>query len=97
MIGLDDTKIEQFTRKWLKLLPHPFTEANYQAGFRYDISMLQTEFSLTQVLDRRFQVESFLRRSSVENLDSGRPDKVALIFDRRVTKRAPEPARRLLK
>ena len=39
-------------RKWLRLLPHPFTGADRQAGYRYDISILQAEFSLTQVLDQ---------------------------------------------
>jgi len=86
---LDDAKIESFTRKWLKVLPHPFTEADQQDGYRYDISMLQTEFSLTQVLDRPLSGRVFFEEVIRENLDSGRPDKVALIFNRRVTKRTP--------
>jgi hypothetical protein len=39
-------------RKWLRLLPHPDTAADRKAGYRYQISILQAEFSLTQVLDR---------------------------------------------
>ena len=31
-------------------LPHPFTPKDRQAGYRYDVSILQAEFSLTQVL-----------------------------------------------
>ena len=49
---LSAQKIEGFVRKWLRLLPHPFTGADRKAGYRYDISILQAEFSLTQVLDR---------------------------------------------
>jgi hypothetical protein len=33
-------------------LPHPFTGKDRQAGYRYQISILLAEFSLTQVLDR---------------------------------------------
>jgi hypothetical protein len=50
--GLSAEKIDGFLRKWLRLLPHPFTGADRKAGYRYDISILQAEFSLTQVLDR---------------------------------------------
>ena len=51
--------------------------------------MLQAEFALTQVFDRplsgRYVFEELIR----ENLDLGRPDRVSLIFNRRVTKRTP--------
>jgi hypothetical protein len=50
--GLSAEKIDALLRKWLRLLPHPFTGADRQAGYRYDISILQAEFALTQVLDR---------------------------------------------
>ncbi len=54
------------------------------AGYRYDISILQAEFSLTQVLDRPLSGRVFFEEVIRENLDLGRPDQVALIFDRRV-------------
>lgn len=50
--GLDATKIVAVLAKWQEKLPHPFTLEDQQAGYRYDISVLQSEFSLTQVLDR---------------------------------------------
>ena len=50
--GLSAEKIDALLRKWLARLPHPFTAADRAAGYRYEISMLQAEFSLTQVLDR---------------------------------------------
>ena len=50
--GLFAKKIDNLTRKWLRRLPHPFTRKDRRAGYTYDISMLQTEFSPTQVLDR---------------------------------------------
>jgi hypothetical protein len=42
-------------QKWLRCLPHPFTAWDQQSGYRYDLSLLQAEFSLTQVLDRPAQ------------------------------------------
>ena len=60
-----------------------------QAGYRYDVSILQAEFSLTQVLDRPLTGRVFFEEVIRENLDIGRPDQVQLIFDRRVTKRTP--------
>lgn len=39
-------------RKWLARLPHPFNAKDRAASFRYQVSLLQSEFSLTQVLDQ---------------------------------------------
>jgi hypothetical protein len=50
--GLSGDKINALLRKWLRQLPHPFTGSDRLAGYRYDISILQAEFSLTQALDR---------------------------------------------
>jgi hypothetical protein len=50
--GLSAAKIDKLLRKWLARLPHPFTRQDRAAGYRYDVSILQAEFSLTQVLDR---------------------------------------------
>jgi len=81
--------IDGLLRKWLARVPHPFTPEDRAAGYRYDVSILQAEFALTQVLDRpvtgRILFEEIIR----ENLDLGRPSQVHLIFDRRVTKRTP--------
>ena len=77
--GLSAEKIDGFLRKWLRLLPHPFTGADRQAGYRYDISILQAEFSLTQVLDRPEHGRLFFEHVIRENLDLGRPEEVRLI------------------
>lgn len=87
--GLSAAKINKLLRKWLAQLPHPFTPADRQAGYRYDVSILQAEFSLTQVLDRPQSGRVFFEEVIRENLDLGRPDNVQLIFHRRVTKRTP--------
>jgi len=82
-------KIDQLLRKWLALLPHPFTPADRQAGYRYDLSIVQAEFSLTQVLERPVMGRIFFEQIIRENLDLGRPSHVQLIFNRRVTRRTP--------
>ena len=48
--SLTEDKIEALARKWLAILPNPYSPADQAAGYRYDISVLQAEFSLTQVL-----------------------------------------------
>jgi hypothetical protein len=87
--GLSAEKIDGFLRKWLRLLPHPFTGADRKAGYRYDISILQAEFSLTQVLDRPVHGRLFVEPVIRENLDLGRPQQVQLIFNRKITRRTP--------
>jgi len=87
--GLSAQKIDALLRKWLRLLPHPFTGADRKAGYRYDISILQAEFSLTQVLDRPVHGRLFFEQVIRENLDLGRPEEVQLIFNRKITRRTP--------
>src|SRR5712691_10153033 len=87
--GLSAAKIDAFARKWLRQLPHPFTAQDRRAGYRYQLSILQAEFSLTQVLDHPVTGRQFFEEVIRENLDVGRPDQVQLIFDRRITRRTP--------
>jgi len=86
---LDAQKIDALARKWFRRLPHPFLPKDRAAGFRYDISVLQAEFSLTQVFDRPLTGRFFFEQVIRDNLDVGRPDQVQLIFDRRVLRTNP--------
>jgi len=81
---LSAARIDALLRKWLRLLPHPFTGADRKAGYRYDISILQAEFSTTQVLDRPVHGRLFFEQVIGENLDLGRPEELQLIFNRRI-------------
>jgi hypothetical protein len=87
--GLSADRIDRLLRKWLKRLPHPFPPRDRAAGYRYQLSILQAEFSLTQVLDAPVTGRVFFEEVIRENLDLGRPSQVALVFDRRVTRRTP--------
>lgn len=84
-LGPDD--IDRLLRKWLARLPHPFTPFDRHAGYRYDISVLQAEFSLTQMLDRPLAGRVFFEEVIRDNIDLGRPDRVSVIFDRRIYRR----------
>jgi hypothetical protein len=86
---LGPEQIDALVRKWLARLPHPFTAADQAAGYRYDVSVLQAEFSLTQTLDRPVCGRVFFEEVIRDNLDLGRPDRVGLVFARRVTRRTP--------
>ena len=86
---LGPDQIDALLRRWLAKVPHPFTPQDREAGYRYDLSILQAEFSLTQILDRPLSGRMLFEEIIRENLDLGRPDMVQLIFDRRVTKRTP--------
>lgn len=70
-------------------LPQPFTPGDRAAGYEYQLSILQAEFSLTQVLDRPLTGRIFFEQVIRENLDLGRPDQVKLIFGRRISTRTP--------
>ena len=87
--GLTAGKVDALLRKWLARLPHPFAARDRRQGIRYDVSILQAEFALTQVFDRPAQGRVFFEEVVHENLDMGRPDHVQLIFDRRVNRRTP--------
>jgi len=81
---LGEAQIDALLRKWLAILPHPFTPADRLAGYRYELSLLQTEFSLTQTLDRPVTGRIFFEQVIRDNLDLGRPDQVSLVFDRQI-------------
>jgi len=81
--------MKSFFWRWIARLPCPFTEADFQAGYIYDLSFRQFEVSDTCVFDRpqagRMWFEGVIR----DHLDVGRPAQVALIFNRRISRSTP--------
>ncbi len=81
--------VKSFFWRWITRLPCPFTEADFQAGYIYDLSFRQFEVSDTCVFDRpqagRMWFEGVIR----DHPDVGRPAQVALIFKRRITRSTP--------
>src|SRR5260370_776559 len=86
---LGPAPIDALLRKWLARLPHPFTPPDRDAGYRYDISILQAEFSLTQMLDKPVTGKVLFEQGIRDNLGAGRPDQVSLIFDLRLMRTGP--------
>jgi len=68
-------------------LPYPFTADDTTAGYRYELSVLQAEFSVTQTLDAPVSGRIFFDQLIRDNLDLGRPDRVSLIFDRKIVRK----------
>jgi hypothetical protein len=85
--GLDAGKITALAARLLAMLPYPFTAGDTSAGYRYELSVLQAEFSLTQMLDAPVTGRIFFDQLIRDNLDLGRPDRISLIFDRRIVRK----------
>ena len=69
---LGPAQIQALVDKWLAILPDPFTDADRDAGYRYQLSILQAEFSLTQMLDAPVAGRVFFEQVIRDNLDIGR-------------------------
>ena len=82
--ALGPAQIDALLRKWLARLPHPFSPADRAAGYRYDLSILQAEFSLTQMPGKPVSGRIFFEQVIRDNLDLGRPDRISLIFGRSI-------------
>ena len=82
--SLGPAHIEALLRKWLAILPSPFTAEDEVAGYCYELSVLQAEFSLTQMLDAPVAGRIFFEQVLRDNLDIGRPDQISLVFGRRI-------------
>jgi hypothetical protein len=85
--ALGPDHIEALLRKWLAILPHPFTDDDIAAGYTYQLSILQAEFSLTHMLDRPASGRIFFDQVIADNLAIGRPDQIGLVFDRRIVRK----------
>jgi hypothetical protein len=81
--------VRSFWCRWQRRLPSPFTASDMRAGYSYELAFRQFEVSETQVFDRPQAGRAFFEALIRDHLDIGRPDQVAIIFDRRVSARTP--------
>jgi hypothetical protein len=86
---LTASQIESFFSAWLNRLPYPLTQEDQLSGYYHRLSVWQLEVSLTQVFDRPLQGRQFFEEVIRDNLDQGRPDRIQLVFTRKVTTRTP--------
>lgn len=81
--------IQNFFDRWLKILPMPLTSTELASSFRPRLSILQMEVSLTQVFDRPVRGREFFEEVIREQIDLGRPDRIQVLFHRKVTRSTP--------
>lgn len=86
---LGPEQVQAFFDKWVVRLPWPLTPEDRAASYTHRLSIWQMEVSRTQVFDRPLQGRAFFEQIIRENLDLGRPDRVQLIFGRRVYRNTP--------
>jgi hypothetical protein len=85
--------VRDFFWRWYWRLPSPFTKKDLDAGYVYDLAFRQFEVSDTVIFDRPQAGRAWFEGVIRDHLDIGRPDQIALIFQRRVSRRTPGPFR----
>jgi hypothetical protein len=81
--------VHDFFWRWFWRLPSPFCTEDLRAGYVYQLAFRQFEVSETIVFDRPQAGRAWFEGVIRDHLDLGRPDQVALLFDRRVSVRTP--------
>jgi len=74
--------VRAYFDRWKRALPSPFTEAE-RSRYGYGLSVRQLEISETRVFDRPAAGRAWFERMIADQLSIGRPDKVAIVFDRK--------------
>jgi hypothetical protein len=85
---LSHADIEAFFARWIRVLPSPFTAAE-RSRYGYRLSVRQLELSDTRVFDRPAAGRAWFEQTLRDQLDLGRPDKVQIVFGRKVTRTTP--------
>jgi hypothetical protein len=85
--------VQGFFDRNIGAIPTPLTAADHDAGYWWDLSMRQVEVSSTLVFDDPRRARRFFESLVQDNVAIGRPENVAMVFARRVTKRTKEPFR----
>ena len=68
-----------------------FTAEDRKRGYSYDLAFRQLEISDTRTFDRPAAGRAWFEKTIPDQLTLGRPDQVAIVFGRRVTKQTPGP------
>jgi len=87
--SLGPAQIEAMFHKWICRIPWHMNEEDRAAGYIHQLSVWQMEVSRTDVFDRPLRGREFFEAVIRENLDLGRPNRVQLLFNRRLRKDTP--------
>ena len=85
--------VRDFFWRWYWRLPSPFTKQDLDAGYAYEVAFRQFEVSDTVIFDRPQAGRAWFEGVIRDHLDIGRPDQVALVFQRRINRQTPGPFR----
>jgi hypothetical protein len=86
---LSAREVWRFFARWQARLPSPFEAADRRRGYRYALAFRQLELSDTRVFDRPAAGRAWFEQTIRDQLALGRPDHVAVVFGRRVSRRTP--------
>src|SRR6266545_4532634 len=90
----DDTApadVAALFRRWMDVIPLPLTPPDRAAGYDWQLSMRQIEFSRTLVLDRPAQGRAFMADVAREGLGLGGHSEIGFLFDRHIIRRGKRP------
>jgi hypothetical protein len=87
--SLSAADVWAFFERWQAALPSPFTAEDRERGYVYDLAFRQLEISDTRVFDRPAAGRDWFERTLPDQLTLGRPDQVAVVFGRRVSRKTP--------
>ena len=81
--------VHAFFKRWQARLPSPFTAEDHARGYVYELAFRQLEISDTRVFDRPAAGRAWFERTLPDQLTLGRPDRIAIVFARRVNRCTP--------
>jgi hypothetical protein len=86
---LSASDVQRFFRRWEARLPSPFDAADRRRGYRYALCFRQLELSDTRVFDAPATGRAWFEQTIRDQLALGRPDHIAIVFARPLTRRTP--------
>jgi hypothetical protein len=90
---LGPADLQGFFDRTTALIPTPFTQADREAGYFWELAMRQVEVSRTLVFDDPRRARSFFEALVQDNVGIGRPEQVSMVFQRRLTRPTKHPYR----
>lgn len=85
--------VQAFFDRWTAAIPTPFTAADREAGYWWELSMRQVEVSRTLVFDDPRRARGFFEALVADNIGIGRPHEVAMVFARPLRRPTKHPYR----
>jgi hypothetical protein len=86
--ALNHEHVLAFFARWMRVLPSPFSAAE-RTRYGYRLSIRQLELSDTRVFDRPAAGRAWFEQTLRDQLDLGHPDRVQIVFGRKVSRRTP--------